>query len=77
MTDKTIAAAKPFALEIGNVCRGRFTSYYAAEAELNRLEHLSRKRGNPAGIVAANAFIRYIPQTYHEAQEAAFHERLP
>jgi hypothetical protein len=73
MTDKP----RCFSLEVGNVCRGRFTSYYAAEVELNRLEHLSRKRGSPAGVVARNATIRYIPQTYQEAQEAAFHERLP
>lgn len=62
------------ALMVAQVCRGRFTSRFHAENELNRLERLARKQGNSIIDVAK---IVYIPQTYQEAQEAAFHERLP
>lgn len=63
---------RPFTLYVSDRIAGRFTTKSDAEAEEERLCRLALRDGH-----AITTRIVWTPQTHEEAQEAAFHERLP
>lgn len=64
---------RPYVLYVSDRMAGTFTTKRGAEDEEERLCRLALRDGR-----AITTRIVYTgPRTYQEAQEAAFHERLP